>query len=125
MKEIRAHKLFQINSPDEVAECFEGIGTELYAKIWNTIVPLYDKKPRSEVPDDFGRRNLSKFWKHFTDDEKRQLNEIAKRKQAETNAWMKEHGICQPKRKAKLVEDDGQGPREDYSMPSGELEPDM
>ena len=110
MKEIRAHKLFQINSPDEVAECFEGIGTELYTKIWNTIVPLYDKKPRSEVPDDFGRRNLSKFWKHFTDDEKRQLNEIAKRKQAETNAW---------------IEDDGQGPREDYSMPSGELEPDM
>ena len=75
---IKPHALFEVWSPDEVAECLDGIG-DLYSKIWNEIVPLYDGKSRSEVPDDFGSRCLKKYWSKFTDDEKLQLNACAQR----------------------------------------------
>jgi hypothetical protein len=75
---IKPHDLFTVWSPDEVAECL-GVDAALYAKIWNEIVPLYADQFRSEVPDDFDRRCLAKFWSNFTDDEKRALNEAAER----------------------------------------------
>jgi len=78
VKRIKAHSLFKVWSPDEVAECLS-IGSDLYAKIWNELVPLYANKPRSEVPDDFGSRNLSKWWSKFSDEEKLALNEAAKK----------------------------------------------
>jgi hypothetical protein len=80
---IKPHGLFTVWSPDTVAECLEGIGnTDLYLKIWNEIVPLYANQPRSEVPDDFDRRCLKKYWSKFTDDEKRTLNAAAERHEA-------------------------------------------
>lgn len=78
---IKPHALFEVWSPDEVAECLDGIGnTSIYSKIWNEIVPLYDGKPRSEVNDDFDRRCLKKYWNKFTDEEKLLLNSCAERR---------------------------------------------
>jgi len=77
-KQVKPHALFQVWSPDEVAECLEGIGnTGIYEKIWNKIVPIYDKWPKSEVPDDFSRRCLAKWWDLFTYEERIKLNAAA------------------------------------------------
>lgn len=69
--------LFDVWSPDQVAECLDGVPTELYSKIWNEIVPLYDGQERSEVPDDFGKRCLKNYWDKFTEEEQNQLNAAA------------------------------------------------
>jgi len=76
MPKIKPHGLFSVWSPDEVAECL-GVGPNLYAKIWNELVPIYDKWPRSEVPDDFSKRCLAKWWYKFTPEEQARLNELA------------------------------------------------
>jgi hypothetical protein len=71
------HGLFDVWSPDTCAECLDGMSVELYKKIWNDIVPLYEDQPRSEVPDDFDRRCVAKFWDKFTDAERAELNRLA------------------------------------------------
>ncbi len=74
----KPHNLFDVWSADEVAECWAGIGnTDLYCKLWNEIVPEYANLPRSEVPDDFGRRCLAKWWHKFTEAEQIVLNNAA------------------------------------------------
>jgi len=73
---MKANSLFDVWSPDEVAECL-GVPEGLYIKIWNELVPLYDDQERSEVPDDFDRRCLSKYWNKFTKEEKLILNNLA------------------------------------------------
>lgn len=73
---IHPHPLFIVWSPDEVAECLEGVTTALGRHLWEEAAD-YDGKPRSEVPDDFGERALAKYWDRFTDEEKAQLNKLA------------------------------------------------
>lgn len=79
---IKPHGLFQVWSPDEVAECLV-VSPELYAKIWNELVPIYDKWPRSEVPDDFSKRCLAKWWYKFTPEEQAALNKAAEKEDAQ------------------------------------------
>lgn len=76
-RSFRPHPLFSVWSPDQVAECLEGVPQELYGKIWNEIVPLYANQPHSEVPDDFSRRCLKKYWTKFTLKEQIALNILA------------------------------------------------
>lgn len=68
--------LFKVWSPDEVAECLDGVGDDLYRALW-ALVPLYQDEPRSEVPDDFARRALARFWDHLDRDTHLRLNELA------------------------------------------------
>ena len=79
---IAPHSLFNVWSPDTVAECLEGVPSELYRRIWNDIVPQYDGKPRSEVPDDFDTRCLALYWEQFTDAERATLNALAEAEDA-------------------------------------------
>lgn len=78
MSAIRPHGLFTVWSPDQVAECIDGIPQELYVRLWD-IVPEYDDKPRSEVPDDFEERCLARWWDRFTEGEQLLLNDLATR----------------------------------------------
>ena len=82
MPKIKPHGLFQVWSPDQVAECL-GVPGEIYAKIWRELVPIYDKWPRSEVPDDFSRCCLAKWWYKFTPEEQEALNAAAKKEEGE------------------------------------------
>lgn len=75
--QVIPHSLFDVWSPDEVGECLEGLPRELSNRLWNDFVPLYENDPRSEVPDDFGRRCLSKWWDKLTLDEQITLNKCA------------------------------------------------
>lgn len=90
MTTIAPYDTFNILSPDEVAECME-IGTDLYTKIWNEIVPLYDGQERSEVPDDHDKRCLAKYWDKFTPEEQERLNAVAKKEDDEFEQMLNKH----------------------------------
>lgn len=70
--------LFTVWTPDEVAECLEGVGnTALYTKLWS-FVPDY-KKFDNEGPPDPGTNALSDFWRRLTPTEQALLNILAER----------------------------------------------
>jgi hypothetical protein len=80
--------LFKVWSPDEVAECLEGV-TEvpgLYTALWG-LVWHYDDQPRSEVPDDFARRALANWWLELSMDHRLALRILAV-------AHDKREGLC-------------------------------
>lgn len=73
---IEPNSLFHVWSPDEVAECLNGVGSDLYAALWQ-MVRHYDGSAQSEVPDDFGDRCLANWWDELTPDQQQLLNELA------------------------------------------------
>jgi vacuolar-type H+-ATPase subunit C/Vma6 len=73
---IEPNSLFNVWSPDEVAECLEGITPDLYKALWE-LTKFYPRGPRSEVPDDFARRALAKYWKKLSLAHRILLNELA------------------------------------------------
>jgi len=77
---MKPHPLFQVWTPDEVAECLEGVGNSpLYSKLWS-LVRLYEKRAEGlefECPPDPGFNCLADFWRHLTIAEKDQLNMLA------------------------------------------------
>jgi hypothetical protein len=74
---IAPHALFQVWSPDQVAEALDGVDKVAYRELWK-LVPLYDELPRSEVGDDFEDRALAKFWDRLDEATQFHLNEVAK-----------------------------------------------
>lgn len=74
-KKIEPHLQFTVWSPDEVAECLEGVGVgELYRTLWS----LVDKVPDlGETPDTRFGRALAKVWRELTTDDQQKLNELA------------------------------------------------
>lgn len=87
MAKIRPHGLFDVWSPDTVAECLDGIGDDIYRFLWNDLVPLYDGKKRSEWNDDFSRRCLAKYWSKVPEEFKTRLNDAAT---AHESKWKKD-----------------------------------
>ena len=66
---IKPHPTFATIRADEVAECWEGVGTALYAKLWNEIVPLQKSIPNIEDSgphDHVGFENLAAHWHLLT-----------------------------------------------------------
>jgi hypothetical protein len=81
----RAHSLFSVWSPDQVAECLEGVDEALYGRLWD-LVAYYPKKKRSEWNDDFADRCLKRFWKHLDAADKATLNRLAAEEEARDDA---------------------------------------
>jgi len=78
---IEPNPLFLVWSPDEVAECLEGVGIgEIYGQLWE-LVAEYDGLPRSEVPDDFEDRCLAKFWNKLPETTQIFLNGCAEKRE--------------------------------------------
>lgn len=76
---IQPETIFNVWSPDSVAECLSGIPESIYKKIWNEIVTLYPTTHCDdwiEYSDD--DKSLSEYWDMFTDAEKEVLNDLAK-----------------------------------------------
>ena len=78
---ITPHEMFELHSPDTVAETYEGVmAAGLYERLWE-MVEHYDDREMPETPDTFYGHvfgdELIKFWDHFTDEEKLALNKIA------------------------------------------------
>ncbi len=78
---IEPHGLFKVWSPDEVAECIDGItAAGLYAPLWE-LVPVSEKPPNG-FGDDFSDYCLAKAWGKLTADQQMKLNELAKKHEA-------------------------------------------
>lgn len=86
---IKPDVLFTIWTPDQVAECLDGIyQTELlaksgdnilYRKLWDMIEDYPDKRSPEEMetPDAEQSNNLAQFWDRLTEDEQILLNKCA------------------------------------------------
>ena len=78
---VKPNEIFKVWSPDDVAECLSGIPDTIYRKIWNEIVPLYNKEDIGEWNDCFSSYSLTKYWDHFTEEEQKTLNRLAEKEQ--------------------------------------------
>jgi hypothetical protein len=77
---IKSHHLFTLWRADEVAECLEGVPTELYQRLWNDFVALQKPIPNIEdtgPADHIGYECLAKYWDRLLEEEQRKLNELA------------------------------------------------
>lgn len=79
---IKPHGLFDVWSPDQVAECLEGVDDDLYHALWD-MVRHYDKLPRSECNDDFAERAVKNFWGELSEEHQLKLNELATKHEEE------------------------------------------
>lgn len=90
---IKPHETFEYIRADEVAECWDGVGHELYGKLWNDIVVLQKNIPNLEDSgphDHVGFENLASHWHLLTEDEQRHLNALAEDQEAKFEAEMAE-----------------------------------
>lgn len=73
--------LFCVWSPDEVAECLDGVNGDLYRRLWELVelVP-----PNGETPDTRFDRALSKVWDKLDAYEQAELNRLA---EIEESKW--------------------------------------
>jgi len=76
---IKPNLLFELWTPDEVAECLPYIPRDLYSRLWD-FVNEYEPIDRENCgPNDvIGINALSKFWDKLTPKQQRKLNELAK-----------------------------------------------
>jgi hypothetical protein len=76
---------FKYTRPDEVAECWDGVGEELYKVLWNLMsyVPAIPNIEDSGPSDHVGHGNLADLWAHLSADEAEKLNKLAEAKDAE------------------------------------------
>lgn len=78
---VKPHPMFETWTPDEFAECVDGIPSELYQKLWSC-VDKYDNRHRENIedigPSDvIGINNTVTWWNEFTAEEQKMLNGIA------------------------------------------------
>lgn len=79
---IKPNDAFEYVRADEVAECWEGVTTELYHALWCKIVPL--QKPLQNMEDSgpadhIGEESLASHWDALTHEQQAQLNALAER----------------------------------------------
>lgn len=91
---IKPHLEFTLCRADEVAECFDGIDSELYAKLWNEIVSIQKPIPNLEDSgphDHIGHENLAKYWHMLSPDEQAYLNSLAEKREAQWDREMEKY----------------------------------
>ena len=76
---IKPHGMFMYWSADEVAECMDGVTDALYRRLYEVVEPRANTPGLDyrEVNDSFDHCLGHAGWLKLTDDERRQLNEIA------------------------------------------------
>jgi len=77
------HEALRYRTLDEVAECWEGVPTALYQKLW-ALLPEKPAEPDGPAqewpePDSPDRALVVRYWNRFTADEQALLNELARR----------------------------------------------
>lgn len=88
---IKPNETFNYYTPDEVAECWDGVYSagNLYETLWDCVKD-YDKFDREDCgPHDvIGVNSVAKFWNRFTEEQQTKLNELAKQHEKELNAMI-------------------------------------
>ena len=83
---IKPHGLFSVWSPDQVAECLEGVDDALYSALWG-LVSRYEGATRSECNDDFADRALENWWNELSEEHQTKLNVLAAREEAKWKSY--------------------------------------
>jgi len=73
---MKPHPLFEVWTPDTVAECLEGVKDDLYSALW-ALVPYYTKRESNELPPDPDFNALAGFWDKLEPEQQAKLNELA------------------------------------------------
>lgn len=71
---VQPHELFEIWSPDEVAECVDGVTPDEYEVLWSLVDEV---RARGETPDTCFGRSLSTVWDRVPPAMQSHLNELA------------------------------------------------
>ncbi|MBK8175226.1 MAG: hypothetical protein IPK66_08185 [Rhodospirillales bacterium] len=77
---VRPHRALGLIRPDQIAECWEGVSPDLCGALWAAMahVPLHT----GETPPEPDIGAVSTVWQHFTQDQQRALNALAKARNA-------------------------------------------
>lgn len=81
----KPHTAFTICRADEIAETWDGVGAELYSRLWDLVAdqaPIPNRED-SGPADHIGHENLASHWHKLTAGEQRALNALAARRDAE------------------------------------------
>lgn len=94
---IDPHGAFDVVTPDEVAECWDGVPKSLYARLWECLAtnkknfpPKYDAFGEYIGPEEpviGGSDTVANNWNFFTDEEKAELNRIAEAHDSRHHYW--------------------------------------
>ena len=71
------HDLFDVWSPDDVAECMDGVSDDLYRRLWSLTKEVPSLTAEDETPDCQFKRALAHVWHHLTEREQVELNMLA------------------------------------------------
>jgi hypothetical protein len=88
---IKPHPTFETIRADEVAECWAGVSSELYGRLWNDIVPHQKPIPNLEDSgpgDHVGHENLAHHWDKLSPEDQATLNCLAEQEEAEFKEWL-------------------------------------
>lgn len=77
MTKIKPDAVFDLVRPDEVAECWEGVG-DLYSVLWG-LVSEYTPIDREDCgpADVIGINSVASFWDHLEPAQQKLLNQLA------------------------------------------------
>jgi hypothetical protein len=77
---IKPAGVFDVIRADEVAECWEGVGTDLYRKLWGIValMPSYDAEDMEE-PVYGPPYCLAHYWDQLSEEDQVLLNELAEK----------------------------------------------
>jgi hypothetical protein len=96
MTKIKPHASFSTIRADEVAECWEGVGGDLYSVLWNVIVPHQRPIPNLEdsgPADHVGHECLASHWHRLDPEIQTELNRLARREERQWSMALAVHGI--------------------------------
>jgi hypothetical protein len=80
--------LFEVWSPDDVAECMGGVNGALYARLWSLVPMLPRVTADDETPDTRFKRALVHVWHHLSPVEQSELNLLAEQHVARERAML-------------------------------------
>lgn len=78
-RKIKPHSIFTVWSPDEVAECMEGVSDALCQRLWDLVPEKYES---AETPDVCCNRALVKVWRRLSAEDQTELNRLAEAHEA-------------------------------------------
>mgnify|MGYP003152711673 CR=1 FL=1 len=84
---IKPHENAQYVSCDQMAECYDGVSSELYQRLWEALQNAEETVPAENCGSSYEYRECNKtrvadHWDFFTEDERVQINAVI-----EANRW--------------------------------------
>lgn len=77
MTDIQPVERLNLMTPDEIAECYDGVSNELSRRLWASTEQLPMDAEGAEEPVFYREVNsITEVWDFFTEEEKIQINRI-------------------------------------------------